>query len=74
MSGGVEVEGSILPATRFGRVIVLLPSPYQSIFGVNDLANVSEAALDQDASRSVLLSERVSADDANLPGAKREND
>jgi hypothetical protein len=55
-------------------VLVFLPSPDQSIFGVSDVSNVSEAALDQDASRSVLLPERVSPDDENLPGAKRESD
>src|SRR6266480_787559 len=51
--------GDLLP-------LVSLPSPYQSIFGINDFADPLETTFGQNSCRGVWLRERVRSDSANV--------
>ncbi len=53
-------------AQSSGRFIVFLPSPYQSVLGVNDLPDSMETTLGQNPRGGVRLRQRVGADGANL--------
>ncbi len=63
--------GRVRCSARFGRAfLAFLPSPYQSVFGVDDLADVTEPTLGQDPCRSVLFWQRVCPDQANPAAAE----
>ena len=59
-----------MPLFESGTFIVSLPSPYQSVLGINDFSKLAETAFGQHSRRGVGSWKRVGSNHAHLSALK----